>query len=325
MWSARCVETRTPGAAGRPGNGLAVRPVPRPGPTQPGSLSGVIAGSSALRQKARIPTPGATDVHAHVMTASRPAVPGVAYAPFDAPVERFLAHLDAIELQRGVLVTPSVYGTDNTVLIDALRTAPGRLRGVAVLGWRDGDKALSRLDAAGVRACRARLVDDAQGPGLLRLQERVRDLGWHVEVWTPPWLYHDVLRAAAERGRLVLDHLGLIPAPPPGAPDPAIPLLRAALSAGDVWVTLSGAYRLIPGNREAVAARALRDRVEKVLDIAPDRVIWGSDWPYVNPPGPPPTPADHRAVLHVWLPDAEMRRRVLIDNPSRLYKWAHDG
>jgi predicted TIM-barrel fold metal-dependent hydrolase len=270
----------------------------------------------------RLPA-AATDAHAHVMTGPAGAVPGAAYTPFEAPVERFLAHLDQLGVQRGVLVTPSVYGPNNTVLRDALRTAPNRLRGVAVLDDRDEDDVLAELDAAGVRACRAQdnlLRGDHLG-GLLALQDRVRGLGWHVEVWTPPWTHRDLLHAAAVRGRLLLDHLGLLPAPPPDQQDPAVPLLRDLLNAGDVWVTLSGGYRLLPGARETDAAQALRRRVDAVLAAAPDRVVWGTDWPYVNPPGPAPTPAEHQTVLDTWLPDPDSRQRVLVDNPARLYQW----
>jgi predicted TIM-barrel fold metal-dependent hydrolase len=270
----------------------------------------------------RLPA-AATDSHAHVMTGLGGAVPGAAYAPFWAPVERFLAHLDRLGFRRGVLVTPSVYGPNNTVLLDALRTVPDRLRGVAVLNAHDGDNVLADLDAAGVRACRAQndLLRGDHLRGLLTLQDRIREVGWHVEVWTPPWAHRDLIRAAAKQGRLVLDHLGLLPAPPPGEPDPAVPPLRDLLSAGDVWVTLSGAYRLVPGANETIAAHALRSRVDAVLEAAPDRVVWGTDWPYVNPPGPAPTPADHRALLDTWLPDPDIRQRVLVDNPARLYRW----
>jgi len=266
---------------------------------------------------------GATDVHAHVMTGPVAAVPGAAYAPFDAPVERYLAHLDDLGLARGVLVTPSAYGAANAVLRDALRAAPDRLRGVAVLGPDADDDELAELDAAGVRACRVqdRFAGGTPVTALPAMQDRLAGLGWHVEVWTDPREHVALLRAAADRGRLVLDHLGLVPAPGPGEPDPVVPLLRELLGAGDVWVTLSGAYRLVPGTPEGTAALALRGRVEAVLDAAPDRVVWGTDWPYVAPPGPLPEQADHRAVLDTWLPDAELRRRVLVDNPTRLYGW----
>ncbi len=264
---------------------------------------------------------GAVDVHAHVMTGPGTGVDGAAYAPFEAPVTDYLAHLDGLGLAAGVLVTPSAYGADNSVLVDALATAPERLRGVAVV---DDEHDLAELDRAGVRA--VRVQDRFAGgapltalPGLLQRGASAGERPWHVEVWADPRDHLDVLAAGLATGRVLLDHLGAIPAPPPGRSDPAIPVLRTLLGAGDCWVTLSGAYRLVPGVPEAEAAHHLTARVEAVLDAAPDRVVWGSDWPYVACPGPVPTPDDHRGVLDAWLPDPELRRRVLVDNPRRLY------
>src|SRR3989337_2342773 len=94
---------------------------------------------------------GAVDVHAHVMTAAVGGLPGAAYEPFEAPVGDYLAHLDGLGLAAGVLVTPSAYGTDHSVLVDALGAAPERLRGVAVV---DEGQGLAALDRVGVRAVR---------------------------------------------------------------------------------------------------------------------------------------------------------------------------
>jgi 2-pyrone-4,6-dicarboxylate lactonase len=268
---------------------------------------------------------GAVDVHAHVMTGSTPAVPGAVYQPFEAPVERFLAHLDRVGLSRGVLVNPSVYGHDHEVLLDALRAHPDRLRGVAVVTPEHGDAVLDRLHRAGVRG--ARVQDHFTGgvpvSGLAALQHRIEPMGWHVEVFTDPLAHRDALAAAAARGRVLLDHLGSVRVPDAAAPDPGIPVLLDLLAAGDCWVTLSGAYRLAVGLRERDAAGVLHDRVHAVLDAAPDRVVWGSDWPHVAPPGPVPTPEDVESVLDLWLSDPDVRRRVLVDNPRRLYRW-HD-
>lgn len=268
---------------------------------------------------------GAVDVHAHVMTGPATGVAGAAYAPFEAPVAKFLAHLDGLGFAAGVLVTPSVYGTDNSVLCDALAADPQRLRGVAVLD-ADPKEDPAELHASGVRATRVqeRFVGGAPVAALPELLRRTAQAGprpWHVEVWTDPREHRDALTRGLAAGRVLLDHLGMVPAPEPGEPDPAIPVLCELLGSGDCWVTLSGAYRLAPGLPEAQAARRLQARVEAVLDAAPDRVVWGSDWPYVAPPGPVPTADDHRAVLDAWLPDPELRRRVLVDNPRRLYGW----
>lgn len=269
----------------------------------------------------------AVDVHAHTMSGASSAVDGAVYAPMNAPVDDYLTHLDALGVDRGVLVNPSVYGTDHQVLLAALRAQPDRLRGVAVLypdgaGRLDADEA-ARLDAGGVRGCR---VQDRFGGGvpaaqLPAVEAAVRPLGWHVEVWTDPVAHRGPILDALAHGRVLLDHLGWLPAPPAGEPDPAVPVLRELLAAGDCWVTLSGAYRLAPGQAEGTAAHAVLPRVHAVLEAAPDRVVWGTDWPYVAPPGPVPTAADHRAVLDAWLPDPDLRRAVLVDNPSRLYRW----
>lgn len=262
------------------------------------------------------------DVHAHVLAAPQRPVEGVAYQPFAAPVSEYLAHLDALGLARGVLVNPSAYRQDHTVLLDALRAHPDRLRGVAVLPADVDDAVLDEMHEAGVRGCR---IQDRMPGGfpideLPALLARVAERGWHVEVWTDLTEHLPAVRAAVESAEapVVLDHLGI----QPGADvERGAAIVRELLAAGPCWVTLSGAYRILPGVVEAEAARRLRPIVESLLAAAPDRLVWGSDWPYVAPPGPRPTTADHTAVLEAWLPDDDARERVLDANPAVLYSW----
>lgn len=263
---------------------------------------------------------GAVDTHAHVLDAGGSGVAGAAYQPFAAPVTDFLAHLDALGFARGVLVNPSAYGDDHRLLLAALRAHPDRLRGVAVVPSTVDDAVLDELHEAGVRGCR---VQDRMAGGLPiaelpALLPRIAERGWHVEVWTDLTEHAGVVRSAIESAiaPIVLDHLGNLPAAVEGTG-----LLRELLDAGPCWVTLSGAYRLAPGLPEEAAARLLLPRVEAVLAAAPDRVVWGSDWPYVAPPGPRPTSDDHAAVLDCWLADEDVRARVLVDNPRALYDW----
>ncbi|HEX6445316.1 MAG TPA: amidohydrolase family protein [Streptosporangiales bacterium] len=264
------------------------------------------------------------DAHAHVLDRAVPStVPGAAYPAFDAPGSAFLAHLDALGLAYGVAVNPSTYGTDHRVLLDALRRYPDRLRGVAVVPADAPDTELDELHDAGVRGCRAQDLFPGGVPltDLSELARRLGPRGWHVQVWTDVTDTFELLLRAAkeERAALVVDHLGFTPAPEPGERDAAAPLLRELLATGNVWVKLSGAYRMAAGETETEAARRLLPRVEAVLDAAPDRLVWGSDWPYVACPGPRPTDADHAAVLDTWLPDPALRHRVLVKNPARLY------
>lgn len=264
------------------------------------------------------------DAHAHVLDPAVPStVPGAVYAAFDAPASAFVAHLDALDLAYGVVVNPSTYGLDHRVLLDALRRHPDRLRGVAVVPAGAPDEELDELHKAGVRGCRAQDLFPGGVPlgDLPPLSRRAASRGWHVQVWTDVTETFDVLlrAATAHETALVVDHLGFTPAPEPGQQDAAAPLLRELLATGNVWVKLSGAYRMSPGATETAAAHLLLPRVEAVLDAAPDRVVWGSDWPYVACPGPRPTDADHAAVLDMWLPDPELRHRVLVTNPANLY------
>jgi 2-pyrone-4,6-dicarboxylate lactonase len=263
---------------------------------------------------------GAVDTHAHVLDPGIAGVSGAAYLPFAAPVSGFLSHLDTIGFERGVLVNPSAYGSDHTLLLSALHAHPQRLRGIAVIPSTVDDATLDELHEAGVRGCRVqdRMVGGLAIDELPALLRRVADRGWHLEVWTDLHKNLAVLRSAIESGLapILLDHLGNIPAQAPGTA-----LLLELLTAGPCWITLSGAYRLAPGLPEAQAAQLLQPRVEAILAAAPDRVVWGSDWPYVAPPGPAPTSDDHAAVLDTWLPGADIRRQVLVDNPQALYGW----
>ncbi|WP_232667250.1 amidohydrolase family protein [Pseudonocardia sp. TRM90224] len=263
---------------------------------------------------------GAVDVHAHVLEAPPTPFENVAYQPFAAPVADYLTHLDDLGFARGVLVNPSAYHGDHTVLLAALRAHPDRLRGVAVLPSTVDDTVLDELHDAGVRGIR---VQDRMRGGLAidelpRWLPRLAERGWHAEVWTDLEEHLPAVRAAVESGvaPVLLDHLGNLP---PGGSGTAT--LLELLRAGPSWVCLSGAYRLSPGAAEADAAAPLVDRVATIIETAPDRIVWGSDWPYVAPPGPRPTLADHESVLARWLPEPDVRERVLATNPALLYGW----
>jgi predicted TIM-barrel fold metal-dependent hydrolase len=259
------------------------------------------------------------------MVAGQRGVDGAAYVPFSAPVESFVAHLQALGFSRGVLVNPSTYGTDHTVLLDALRAWPDRLRGIAVVPPTVDDATLDRMHAAGVRGCRVqdRMAGGLRIEALPLLASRVGERGWHLEVWTDLRRNGEVVRRTLRNTStpIVLDHLGNLPAPAPGEADAGIAILRELVAYDNCWVTLSGAYRLAAPLPEVRAAELLQGRVDTLLSLAPDRLVWGSDWPYVRPPGPAPTESDHLTVLDRWLPDAALRERVLVKNAAALYGW----
>lgn len=225
------------------------------------------------------PWPPGWDCHVHVFDASAPVRAG-----HYRPVHRPLSEVEPLALANGVgrlvLVQPSVYGTDNSVLLQALALQPGRHRGVAVVGDDLPPAELEALHAAGVRGLRLNLVSpvgeavdterrlSALAPHLLRL-------GWHVQ-W---YVRAEQLPAVAQWHRThgvtcVLDHLGGLGARVP-ADDPAWQT-AAELAALGVWVKLSGWYRL-----EATEPYTLLDAsIRRVADLFGERLVWGSDWPH---------------------------------------------
>ena len=232
-----------------------------------------------------VPAPG-WDSHVHVFDAHAPVAPG-----HYTPVHRPLAVIEALAQANGfghlVLVQPSVYGTDNTVLLDALRVSPGRHRGVVVLDPTVSDAALQDMHALGVRGVRFNLVspvgqgdDRQQLPQRLHaLAPRLQALGWHVQWYAHPDDLPAIanLHADSPAGLVpVLDHLaglhaGLWPK------HPAWQALARLASMG-AWVKLSGWYRL----QAAAPYGALDDTICRVSELFQDRMVWGSDWPHTS-------------------------------------------
>ena len=256
------------------------------------------------------------------------------YTPGEASTGALQAHLHAVGAQRVVLVQPSVYGTNNQVLLDALAQLQGRGRGVAVLADHTPPAVLNALHQQGVRGVRlnvesASLRDPNNLWQLLRQwASRVADQGWHVQLYAA----FDTLAALGSRlGQLpapvVLDHFAMAPAhlTPQGA---AAQGLQAALDTGRVYVKLSAPYRLaaqVPGADEAAVDRW----AQALLQRAPERVLWGTDWPHTfREPGKGPLEVSRFRPLPAtdlarwarsWLPTAGLQQRVLVDNPTGLY------
>lgn len=261
---------------------------------------------------------GAVCTHAHVIGASpeHPLVAGRSYTPPPAPPAAYLAMLDACGLAKGVLVQVSIHGTDNRLLLATVRANRDRLRGIAVIPPDLAEHDLRALKDAGIVGLRLN-VEFGGGIGfdaLDRYEAVCRELGWHLQILADA---RNLGPLASRLGRLgvplVIDHMGLFPAAEGTASAGAQTVL--ALLRDGAWVKLSGAYRLAetPPYRETIPlARAL-------FDAAPERCLWGSDWPHVANWGAMPNVGDLLDLLADWLPDAAARRRVLVDNPHRLY------
>jgi predicted TIM-barrel fold metal-dependent hydrolase len=262
------------------------------------------------------------DSHVHVF--GPPARFPLASTRGYAPPLRSLGQIEELAAAAGIvhllLVQPSVYGPDNACLLEALREGGGRHRGVAVIDPGVPARELERMHEIGVRGVRFNLVSP-DGNGLAdfdRVARAIAPLGWHIQFLVAP----EGLRQIAElrkrtAAHFVLDHFGGITADH-GERSEHAQVLQELLVREDCWVKLSGFYRL--------SSKPAWDDLDSLLiqlaTIAPDRVLWGSDWPHTwffgGKHGSAPAYAQTLAPIQRCLP-AELREQVLQNNPWRLY------
>lgn len=225
------------------------------------------------------PADGGWDCHVHVFDATCPVAPGH-YRPAHRPLVQIEAQATALGVKHLVLVQPSVYGTDNALLLRALVQTPGRHRGVVVLDEDIDDDALQAMHAAGVRGVRFNRVSpvgktDDVGARFKALAPRLRQLGWHVQWYVAAEDLPLVARLHAGSGLdCVLDHLaGLTAVPAEGT---AVASALCTLAELGAWVKLSGWYRL--GSSAPYAG--LVPVIRLVEGLFGARLLWGSDWPH---------------------------------------------
>jgi 2-pyrone-4,6-dicarboxylate lactonase len=286
-------------------------------------------GFPLYRRDTRTPTepppPGSCDCHVHVFDATQAArlSPGRIYNPPDAAVDDLLAMHRRLGIERGVIVQAAGYGTDHEVMLQAMAAAGPSYRGVAIVNDSVPDAELARLDAAGVRGARfnfAGFLKMAPKPDVFRRNvARVQELGWHIKVFT---VGDDLIEHAATFQALpvpiVFDHMGFLE-PERGPDQPAFRLLLDMLEQDDRWVMLSNADRR---SKQGQPWDDMRPYVERCIEAAPDRVIWCTDWPHLTYERAMPNDADLLEFLYRCCPDAALRRKVLVDNPARLYGFS---
>ncbi|KHK55740.1 membrane protein [Ralstonia sp. A12] len=304
-------------------------------PTRRAFNTGLLAmlGSTALagcaatgtRDVSTSSTPRITgiDTHAHVFERGLPLANARRYAPgYDAPLSAYLAQLDAHGLSNGVLIQPSFLGTDNSYLLAALKQAPQRLRGVAVIDPTAPETLLTQMNTEGIVGIRLNLIGapdpQLKSPVWQAALARLHALGWHVELHVEarrlPALLQPLLEAQVN---VVVDHFGR-PNPELGVDDPGFGALLAAGRTRRVWVKISGAYRNGTNGRGEAIAQAAMPRLKDALGL--DRLVWGSDWPHTQFESQ--ISYDKMwAFLDVLLPNAADRKQVLVDTPAQLFRF----
>jgi predicted TIM-barrel fold metal-dependent hydrolase len=278
---------------------------------------------------------GACDCHVHIigdpatypMSAARGYTPPIALPSDLARLHRRLG------IQRVVIVTPSIYGTDNAVTLWALGTRAASARGVAVIDDKTTEQELDAMHRAGVRGARLNLQATGADAAAARhqfatLAKRIAARHWHIQIYTTP----DVVAALKEPVLasdvpVVFDHFGGAQGEL-GARQTGFVELVQMIASGKAFVKISGAYRFSKqpdfGDMGALARVLVQTR--------PDRVLWGTDWPHTNSSVPgqaatalvAPIPVDDVHMLNllaVWVPDAKLRAQILVDNPQRLYDF----
>lgn len=264
---------------------------------------------------------GACDCHAHIFGPLDrfPFSEERSYTPAERLAAEYRALLATLGVDRGVIVQPSVYATDNHATLAAIAELGANFRGVAVLRPEDVDDAtLADFTAGGIRG--VRLSDLMRGGGvplshLDAMAERLRGSDWHIQIFAN-FSQDDTLPARIRRlgVPVVVDHLGLID-PRRGVSDPGFKALVALLRDGLCWVKLSGPY--LTAQQPAPYAD-VEPIAAALVAAAPDRLVWGTDWPHPSA-ATPPDDAGLLALLDRWAPDPAVRHRILVDNPATLY------
>ena len=283
--------------------------------------------------------PGACDTHVHVFpdTAQFPYAPTRVYSPPLATADDLLALQHALHMDRVVIVTPSVYATDNRATLDGIRQlGPQRARGIAVIGPDTAPAELDAMHQAGIRGVRlnletsgvfdpavsARVLDDAV--------KQIAGRPWHIQMYARLSVFAALYdRLAVLPVPAVFDHFAGADASK-GADQPDFLTVLDLVKSGKAYVKISGAYR---ASKRAPDYPDVAPLARALIAANPARLVWGSDWPHPDSavtPGRKPTdlaPAqntDDGRLLNLvaeWAPDAAIRQAILVDNPARLYGY----
>jgi 2-pyrone-4,6-dicarboxylate lactonase len=286
--------------------------------------------TTALRAAETLQSPrfavpaGTCDAHMHVFGPEDvyPRVPQPHYTLPGATLRDYLRAGRVLGIDRFVIVQPSFYGTDNSCLLDALRQAGDRARGVVMFDPEIDDSELERFHAAGVRGVRLDLFKRAREPlarihgFITAIEKRVARLGWHLQFYSPGYIVRDLIPFLGNlQTDFVIDHMGYMLEADGLRPADFSALLDLTRD-GRCWLKLSGPYRL----SKSGDYKAVEHIATQIVDAAPDRALWGSDWPHL--PRCERDTGELINLLSAWAPEEGVRNRILVDNPRHLFGFA---
>jgi 2-pyrone-4,6-dicarboxylate lactonase len=274
--------------------------------------------------------PKSCDTHFHIFGPPEQFswAPTRQYTPPAAPLDHYLNMLKVIGIERAVVVQPSVHGFDNAVSLDAIARSGGRFRGVGRVNDQATHDQLKQLHDGGIRGVRFNLLDRPEGNIKLdvfdRAVERIANMGWSVDLHIDPknLLAHEK-RIRSLPVPVVFDHIARVD-PEEGLKQSGFQLLLDLMKDKRFWVKVSGADKICKVDlysSRGLSYQGVVPFARAVIEIAPDRVIWGTDWPHSNifSPGKTPNDGDLLDLLLECAPDESVRRKILVENPAVLY------
>jgi len=247
-----------------------------------------------------------------------------------APIQKYLQMLDSVGLDRGVLIQPSQQDCSMYILLDALRIGGDRLRGVGAARAGITEQRLQEVVAAGVvglRFVEARAPDGKPRAGSVgfkaipELASRMKALDLSINIWGKlPDIISGMDAILAPELPVVFEHMGMLDIGA-GIQGRDFQTLLSLLKEGRIWVKLS----VCRCSAAAPDYADLRPFADLLVEANPDRLLWGSDWPFIRMQGVEPDVGNLADLFHVWINDPLIQRKILIDNPGRLYKFSSSG
>jgi 2-pyrone-4,6-dicarboxylate lactonase len=271
------------------------------------------------------PPLNACDAHCHIFGPGEkyPYAADRTYTPPDAPLSRFKELQKTLGLERAVLVNASCHGSDNTVIVDAIAQSGGKYRGVANSDDSFTEKDFVRLHEQGFRGVRFNFVKHLGGmPDMgefRRTLERIKPFGWHIDLHfdAGDLVEHDVLLKSLPVP-FIIDHMGRVPTKDGLAQEPFNRLLAIARNNEKCWIKISGSERIVSDGPPFTSAVPF---AQKLIEAAPERILWGTDWPHPNIAEHMPNDGDLVDLIPMMMPDVKTQHLVLVENPQRLYQF----
>jgi 2-pyrone-4,6-dicarboxylate lactonase len=270
---------------------------------------------------------GSIDTHVHVFESKYKLSPVRGYTPPDATLAD-LKHLhDTLGLDRVVFTQPSIYGTDNSAILDGINNLNGatsnRARGVVAVSLDVTDEELADFDAQGIRGIRLNTDNKGGMPigldQIAKIAERIDGLNWHLEFLFPGQDILDLMPIFTSlKVPMSIGHFAYQPATA-GVEAPGFQSLLELMRQGNTWMKISGANRV--SQTDLPPYDDVKPMAQALIEVAPDRIMWGTDWPHPNKYEVNPNDGDLVNAFGEWVTDESLRRKIMVDTPASFYRF----